>query len=196
MIMKKSISLLSTYVLLFLLYSCGEIGGKNVEDLESSDYTTESALGLYEISVPKYMKEASDLNMEASLQFNNIYKETYLAIIDEDKSDFMEAYEELGAFDNSLSTIGNYRKIQLDYFMARLDVINQDVPRQLTIDGMDAEQVEFTGRVADVDSDIFYMMTFVEGRNDVYMIMTWTLANSKETYRETFYHMVDSFREL
>jgi hypothetical protein len=194
--MKKSISLLSTYVLLFLLYSCGGIGGKKVEDLKSSDYTTESALGLYEISVPKYMKVATDLNMEASMQFNNIYKETYLAIINEDKSDFVEAYDELGAYDNSLSTIGNYRKVQLDYLMTGLDVISQDAPRQLTIDGMDAEQVEFTGRVADVDSDIFYMITFVEGRNDIYMIMAWTLGNSEEKYRETFYHMVDSFREL
>ena len=178
------------------MYSCGGIGGKKADDLKSSDFTTESALGLYEISVPKYMKEASDLNMEASMQFHNIFKETYLAIIDEDKSDFVEAYEELGAFDSSLSTIGNYRKIQLDFFMDRLDVISQDAPNKFTIDGMDAEQVEFTGRVADVDSDIFYMMTFVEGRNDVYMIMTWTLGNSEQTYKETFYLMVDSFREL
>jgi hypothetical protein len=194
--MKKSISLLSTLVLLFLLYSCGGIGGKKVEDLKSSDYTTESALGLYEITIPKYMKVATDLNMEASMQFHNIYKETYLAIIDEDKSDFVVAYQELGAYDYSLSTIGNYRKIQLDYFMERLKVIERSAPKLLTIDGRSAEQVEFTGRVADVDSDIFYMMTFVEGRNDVYMIMTWTLGNSEETYRETFYHMTDSFREL
>jgi hypothetical protein len=194
--MKRSISLLSTFVLLFLLYSCGGIGGKKAEDLKSSDFTTESALELYEISVPKYMEEASDLNMEASMQFRNIDKESYLAIIDEDKSDFVEAYKELGAYDSSLSTIGNYRKIQLDYFMERLEVISQSAPKQLNIDGMDAEQVEFTGRVAVVDSDIFYMMTFVEGRNDVYMIMTWTLGNTEETYIETFYHMVDSFREL
>jgi hypothetical protein len=142
------------------------------------------------------MKEASDLNMEASMQFQNIYKETYLAIIDEDKSDFVEAYKELGAYDSSLSTIGNYRKIQLDYFMERLKVIERSAPKLITIDGRSAEQVEFTGRVAEVDSDIFYIMTFVEGRNDVYMIMTWTLGNSEETYIETFYQMVDSFREL
>ncbi len=196
LIMKKSISLLSTLGLLFLLYSCGGIGAKKADDLKSSDFTTESASGLYEISVPKYMKKVSDLNVDASMQFQNIYRETYLAIIDEDRSDFVEAYEELGEYDSSLSTIGNYRKIQLDYFMKRLDVINLDAPKRLTIDGMDAEQVEFTGRVADVDSDIFYIMTFVEGRNNVYMIMTWTLGSSEEAYKETFYFMVDSFREL
>jgi hypothetical protein len=195
-IMKKSILLLSTFILLFLLYSCGGIGEKKVEDLKSSDYTTESALGLYEISVPKYMKVASDLNLDASMQFQNIYKETYLAIIDEDKSDFVEAFEELGEYDSSLSTIGNYRKIQVDYFMESLDVISQDAPKALIIDGMAAEQVDFKGRVAGVDFDIFYVMTFVEGRNDLYMIMTWTLANSEETYKETFYLMADSFREI
>ena len=194
--MKRSISLLSTFLLLFLLYSCGGIGEKKVGDLKSSDFTTESALGRYEISVPNYMKEVSDLNMEASIQFQNIYKETYLAIIDEDRSDFMEAYKEVGVYDSSLSTIGNYRKVQLDYFMERLDVTDQSAPKQLSIDGMDAEQVEFIGRAAHVDSDIFYMMTFVEGRNDLYMIITWTLGDSKETYKEIFYFMVDSFREL
>jgi hypothetical protein len=80
--------------------------------------------------------------------------------------------------------------------MERLKVIERSAPKLITIDGRSAEQVEFTGRVADVDSDIFYMMTFVEGRNDVYMIMTWTLGNTEETYIETFYQMVDSFREL
>jgi len=194
--MKRSISLLSTFLLLFLLYSCGGIGEKKVGDLKSSDFTTESALGRYEISVPNYMKEVSDLNMEASIQFQNIYKETYLAIIDEDRSDFMEAYKEVGVYDSSLSTIGNYRKVQLDYFMESLDVTDQSAPKQLSIDGMDAEQVEFIGRAAHVDSDIFYMMTFVEGRNDLYMIITWTLGDSKETYKEIFYFMVDSFREL
>lgn len=194
--MKRSISLLSTFLLLFLLYSCGGIGEKKVGDLKSSDFTTESALGLYEISVPKYMKKASELNMDASMQFINIYNETGLAIIDEDKSDFVEAYEELLEYDSSLSTIGNYRKIQVDYFMERMDVISQDAPKKITIDGMAAEQVEFTGRPADLDYDFFYIMTFVEGRNDLYMIMTWTLGDSQETYKETFYFMVDSFREL
>ena len=194
--MKKSISLLSTLGLLFLLYSCGGIGAKKADDLKSSDFTTESASGLYEISVPKYMKEVSHLNVDASMQFRNDSIKTYLVIIDEDKSDFVEAYEELGAYDSSLSTIGNYRKVQIDYFIKKMTVIGPTATKKLTIDGMDAEQVEFTGRVADVDSDIFYMMTFVEGRNDVYMIMTWTLGNSEETYKKTFYKMVDSFREL
>ncbi|MBT8256522.1 MAG: hypothetical protein KJO23_08280 [Bacteroidia bacterium] len=193
--MKKSVLLLSIFSV-FLLCSCGGIGEKKAETLDTSDFRTESALGTYEMAIPKYMKPATDLNSDASMQFQNIFKETYLAVIDEDKQDFVDAFEELGEYDSSLSTVGNYRKIQVDYFLESLDLISKEEPKALKINGMNAEQIDFTGRVAGVDFDIFYVMTFVEGKDNLYMVMTWTLGSSEGKYKETFYEMADSFREI
>jgi hypothetical protein len=182
--MKKSTAVLSSLALCFLLYSCG------------SDSKTESALGLYQVTVPGYMNKATDLNVDASMQFQNIFKETYLAIIDEDKTEFVDAFRELGELDSSLSTIGNYRKIQIDYFLESVRVINKGEPKQITINGLAAEQIEFEGRVPGVDYDIFYIMTFVEGKEDLYMVMTWTLSSSKDKYRGDFLTMVNTFTEI
>jgi len=194
-IMNKSIRFFTVFLLLFLVYSCG-FGEKKPEKVNNSNFRTESALGLYEISIPKYMKTATDLNADASMQFQNIYKETYLAIIDEDKDDFVDAFKELNEYDASLSTAGNYRKIQMDYFLESMEVIKKSTPKPVEINGMSAEQVEFTGRVPGVDFDIFYVMTFVEGQDNLYMMMIWTLGKSEGKFKDTFYRMADSFNEL
>lgn len=180
----------------FLFSSCKEVVGTASEEVDISEFKTETAEGLYQIGVPKYMKEATDLNADASLQFQNIYKETYLAIIDESKADFIEVFKELNEYDNNLSVAGNYRNIQMQYFTEGVSVSNRSEPKKLTINGMQAEQVEFTGRVPDVAYDIYYLMTFIEGQENVYMMMEWTLGEYEETYRETFRQMAKTFREI
>jgi len=185
-IMRKSIAFMSSFAFLFLLASCD--GGGTLK--------TESALGLYEVTMPDYMSKATDLNVDASMQFQNVFKETYLAIIDEDKKDFVDAFRDLGEYDSSLSTIGNYRKIQIDYFSEGVNILRMGEPKQLTINGMAAEQIEFGGRVTDVDYDIYYIMTFIEGREDLYMMMTWTLGDSANKYKTDFLAMAKSFNEI
>lgn len=184
--MRKSITFLSSLALLFFLTSCD--GG--------GDLKTVSALGLYEVTMPGYMSKATDLNVDASMQYQNIFKETYLAIIDEDKTDFVDAFRDLGEYDSSLSTVGNYRKIQIDYFSESVNVLRMGEPKRFSINGMEAEQVEFGGRVADVDYDIYYIMTFIEGQENLYMMMTWTLGTSADEYKIDFLAMANSFNEF
>ncbi len=194
--MKKLPAIVLTFSLAFLVYSCGGIGEKKAEELDVSEFKTEQVEGMYEIDIPNYMKEAFDLNDDASLQFQNIYKETYIAIIDEDKSDFIEVFKDLNEYDDGLSVAGNYRNIQMQYFTEGIQIDERSEPQKMTINGMDAEQVEFTGRVPEVDYDIYYLMTFIEGQDDVYMMMEWTLANFKDKYQSTFKQMADTFKEI
>ncbi len=193
----KRISAISTVFSLFLLLtSCGNMGGKDGGDIDPSEFQAESALQQYQISVPKYMKKATGLNQDASLQFQNVFKETYIAIIDEDKSDFVDVFKELGRYDEAQSIAGNYRNVQMDYFTEGMEIVSETTPKKVTINGLNAEQVEFTARVPEVDYDIFYVLTFVEGRESVYMIMEWTLSEYKDKYKETFYYMADTFTEI
>ncbi|NND63201.1 MAG: hypothetical protein HKN48_08405 [Flavobacteriaceae bacterium] len=194
--MKKLLSITLTSVIALLLLSCGEIGEKKSEEMDVSDFKTEKVEGMYEVSVPKYMKEAFDLNDDASLQFQNIYKETYLAIIDESKADFIEVFKELNEYDDGLSVAGNYRNIQMQYFTEGIRIDKRSEPRKLTINGLEAEQVEFNGRVPEVDYDIYYLMTFIEGEENVYMMMEWTLASFEDKFKGTFKQMAETFREI
>ncbi len=194
--MKKLISALPIFALLILISSCGGIGEKKAESLDVSEFKTVTAPEMYQMSVPKYMKEASGLNVDASLQYQNIYKETYLAVIAEDKEDFIDVFKELGQFDEKLTVAGNYRKTQIEYFTEGIDIKSKSDPVATTINGMAAEQIEFTARVPEVSYDIYYLMTFIEGRENIYMMMEWTLEENKAKYSDTFKEMAQSFTEI
>jgi len=182
--MKKLTPFLVSITVLFLAYSCG------------NDMSTRTVDNLYAIDVPLDMKSTTGLNPDASFQCENIHKETYLAIIDENKSDFEDAYLKLGGTTDSETVIGSYARIQIDYFMERLKTSKQGELEPLTINGMPAEQIEFTGHVADVAEPIYYLMTFVEGAENVYMIMTWTFDRFKDEHAATFKKMTRTFEEL
>ncbi|MEM7187493.1 MAG: hypothetical protein AAF466_12620 [Bacteroidota bacterium] len=160
------------------------------------DMTTRSVKGVYEIDVPNDMSAAKGLNIDASMQYENIFNESYLAIIDEDKEDFESAYSLYGKMDTTKSVIANYAQLQVDFFSEGVNVIDKGEFRSIRINGMDAEQIEFTAAVEGVDSDIYYLMTFIEGEKNVYMVMTWTLIGNKGEHQQTFVRMADSFREL
>lgn len=169
---------------------------ETVANVDPSDFRKESALGLYEISVPDYMKSTTGLNADASMQFQNIFKETYLAIIEEPKQDFIDTFEELGEYDSSKSPAMNYQEIQMSYFTEGMSVNKLTDPKNMKLNGLDAEQVELSGRVPGIDFDIFYLMTFAEGEDTLYMIMEWTLKSREDDYKETFEYMATTFREL
>lgn len=192
----KKLSFITAAFLLFICTSCGNLGSDGPEKLEASQFKTEAALGIYEVDIPKYMKRATDLNADASMQYQNIFKETYLAIIDEDKSDFIDVFKELGQYSDSLSVAGNYRKVQMDYFTETMQIISESDPKEVTIKGLKAEQVELRAKVPDVDYDIYYLLTFIDGRENVYMMMSWTLLEYENKFSETFAVMADSFQEL
>ncbi|MEZ4779436.1 MAG: hypothetical protein R2786_08675 [Flavobacteriaceae bacterium] len=187
--MKKIYIVIPAFIITFLFISC--LGkGKN------EDYRTESALDLYQLEVPKYMTATSGLNQDASMQFQNIYKETYLAVIEEPKQDFIDTFKEIEDYDDSKSPAKNYETIQMNFFTDGMKVNRMGEPQNIKINGLDAQQVEFVGRVPDIDFDIFYLMTFIEGKETLYMMMTWTLSANENTYKETFKHMAESFEEL
>ena len=176
--------------------------------LDFSQFTEEKKLSLdddfdivkvnaeYSIAVPKYMKKATALNEEASLQYANIYKEAYLVVIDEPIDDVKELFTEMEEWDNAKTTVANYSAIQMGFLKENINIKKQLPPRSLTINGMDAEIVEFEGRVEDVLYDIAYTLAFVAGDDKVYMIMNWTLASKKDTFQHTYEQIINSFNLL
>ncbi|MAO07639.1 MAG: hypothetical protein CL596_02885 [Alteromonas sp.] len=176
------------------------LGGSDKKEkaskMDASEFRTESALSLYEMQVPKYMSSTTGLNADASMQFQNIYKETYLAVIEEPKKDFIEVFEEIGEYDESNSPAANYQTIQMNYFTEGMQIKSRTDPVRLKINGLNAEQVEVVGRVPDIDFDIYYLMTFIEGSETLYMMMEWTLETKKDDFKNTFKYMANSFTEI
>ena len=192
--MKNTFTL--SFIILFgqLLTSCLDLDENKPEDISSEkDFTSVLINNEYRIRVPKYMKKANDLNDEASLQYQNIFKETYIIVIDESKEEFISIFQELEEYDNSISTVKNYRNIQLKFFNEVLDISRQSNSKSTKIGNLNSEVLEIDAYAEDVNDEIAYFLTFIEGEEKLYMIMAWTFKSQKGKYKSTFEKMVESF---
>ncbi len=195
--MKKILKSIFALILLLQVFSCIDFSDNiKKEKLNDDSFKAITINEEYEVKLPKYMKEAQNLNDEASLQYQNIFKETYFVVIDEPKEEFKEVFLDIGEYDESLPLIKNYKNAQLEFFKESLttyEFINESSKK---INGKDAEVVAFDGKVQGVIYDISYLFTFVEGDDKVYMLMGWTLKNKRDKYQETFEYISDSFTVL
>ncbi|MGB5818895.1 MAG: hypothetical protein WBG90_05375 [Saonia sp.] len=191
----SKLALVFCYPLVFT--SCLGLLKDKEENLSvAEDFNTIKVDDHYSIALPKYMKEAKDLNDDASLQYQNIFKEAYIVIIDEPKQDVIEIFKELEEWNDSKSVVENYRDIQLQFLAEGIAIDNQSESRSLKINGMDAEIVEIDGNAADVIYDIAYTLGFVEGKENVYMIMAWTLKDKRKKFKKTYDLAIRSFELL
>jgi hypothetical protein len=193
--MRYNLILLSIASLAFTLPSCNFNGSKNDKDGLRNGYDSISVNGQYSMHIPKFMTKATKLNEEASLQYQNIFRETYVIVIDENKEEFINAYTELDSFDTLRSVISNYADTQVQLITSGATVINRTEISTLTINGLDAARTEIDASLEGIKAPITYFLTFVEGKETLYMIMAWTLQDKKDTHRAMFEEMAKSFIE-
>jgi hypothetical protein len=180
---------------LMLLYtSCSLVPGKKEEKLAPEDFNTVEVNNQYKIQLPKYMTKAENLSKDASLQYQNIFKETYTIVITESKQAFIDMFMEAQLYDTTLGIPGNYRDAQLNRIAENMTIKSQSTPVKLTLGTKTAYQVEIDGLVEGLEQELSYLFTFVEGDNELYMIMSWTLKSRKEKYLDTFKEVAQSFR--
>lgn len=190
-----------TNIALFLLigivhYSCQNSDGKNKYQIDTSEFRTETVNDFFSVEVPGDMKKTTSLNPDASLQLENIYEEKYLAILNEDKESFVKNFKISGQYSDSLSVVGNYRAIQMDAFTSGMTFKRRGTPNALKINDMPAEQVEIEAFPAGMNIDIYYLITFIEGKDQLYMFLEWTLGSKKDEHQNTFKYMAETLEEL
>nr|WP_298925382.1 hypothetical protein [uncultured Allomuricauda sp.] len=192
--MKKLSTILLLIILGFSLTSC--INFKTKEKEGTSDIENFNQIEInneYQVSLPKYMRKTSELNDDASLQYQNVFKEAYVIVIDEPKEEFVDVFKELDQYSDKYSLVENYRDVQLQLFAESMNIENETTPVSMEINGLDAEMLEIDGKVQGIEDKITYFLTFIEGDEKVYMIMAWTMLNRKDTYRADFENITKSF---
>ncbi len=178
--------------LISTMFSCVESKEKDQGDpLLNTDLDLIRVNNQYSIEIPTFMNESDDLNIEASLQYQNIFKETYVIVIDEPKDDFKSIFEELGQYDNTVSVVKNYKDIQLEFFDDEVTINSVEDIESSVINGLPFEIIEVDATVDDIN--IGYTIAYVEGAKSVYMIMVWTLQDRHEKYSQLFKKVVKSF---
>ena len=164
------------------------------ESVSASNFSTITTDGRFELSIPKYMKNMPSLHDEASLEYANIYKETYTVVIEENKEDFIVGFKEFGEYDDALSPIENYTNVQKKMFREVIDDIKFQDYGLIDINNLPARQFKMEGVIDGLD--FFYVVGFVEGEQNIYMVMNWTMKDRKYKYENTFEYINASFKEL
>jgi hypothetical protein len=193
--MKPNFSFLSTLALCSALSACSFLNTKN-EKAAVTDLSPVTINSEYSMGIPSFMTKTTSLNDDASLQFQNIFKEAYVIVIDESKEGFVDALVDADSYDSSRSVIENYADTQVQLTTSNMNVITKKDVIPSTINGLNAASAEIDATVEGVKQPISYFLTFVEGKEKLYMIMAWTLQTKKETHRNTFEVMAKTFQTM
>lgn len=191
--MKRALKLLYITLITLHLSSC-------LDMVNPSNYLGEGDVevarvgvdSLYSMEIPKYMKKTAVLNDVASLQYKNARKEIYAIVIHESKKIIQETFEGTDDYNKNLTADKNYKNIQLGLIKENLTGFKKFDPEYLTINGLNASLIKIEGTVEGLN--IFYQLGFIEGKENVFMIMTWTEKKKKNRFRFTFQKMIESFK--
>lgn len=152
--------------------------------------------GLYAMDIPTGLNSTTTLNDDASLQYNNLYKEKYIIVIDENKKEFVDVFVDIGGYDESVSVVDNYANLQLGFLDESVTLSAESPLKSMKINGMDARVKAIDGSILGVAEEISYWLGYVEGENTMYTIMTWTLKSKKSSFEKEANAMIQSLREL
>ncbi|NDV43957.1 hypothetical protein [Flagellimonas sediminis] len=188
----KNISILFL-ILCFTTSSCIKFKKKDTDESRTEIFNTVTVDDEYRVGIPKFMRNTTGLNEEAALQYQNAFKEAYTIIIGEPKQEFVDVFMELDQYNENISLLQNYREIQLQSFTSTISVSMESEIKPLKINGLDAESVQIDGSVEGINEEIAYFLTFIEGTENIYMMMSWTLKSKKEEHKKTFETIAQSF---
>ncbi len=148
----------------------------------------------YSLLLRNHMVKAVDLNDDASLQYDDIVEELYVIVIDEPSNDFMKTFIEANDWNDSMSVAENYRRVQVASMSEKIKLSKEPTIQKHFAGTLPIEIVDFQGIIEGVDEPISYKIAFLEGGKNLYMIMSWTLANMQKQHQKEMLEMLTSFR--
>lgn len=162
--------------------------GKGVTEFE-----TVRVKGMYSLDLPDFLTETDDLNDEASLQYQNPFREFYAIVIDEPKTELIKALEVNSLYDYYSADLEGYSQLLLDGIENAAEM--NDIPEftDTKINGLKARTIGLEG-VTDGIS-IYWKIAYIEGNNNYYQVLAWTLSEKRETHEKDMEAIINSFKE-
>ncbi|PIE87387.1 MAG: hypothetical protein CSA03_00485 [Bacteroidetes bacterium] len=200
--MKKIIYTLGLLTLPFAFTACFSTSGESsldkiIASKPSVKYNVIKINDLYSMKVPDFMTVTKELQEDASLQYNNPFKEKYVTVLEEERDEIKTFMNDYGVYDDSKTMLENYVDTRLSYLKeSGISVIEETDLKSEMINGRKAYSIEVDASVPGIPEDIAYFFTYIEGQDHFYMISAWTLLSRKDAYSEEVEEMTHSFKEL
>lgn len=138
--------------------------------------------GQSKVMMPAGWSVQDELHDDAEIQVANPREEQYMIVLTENKDDFVD------------TDLQDYAEITLESLAMSAGVDELPEPQSLTINGLPAIQYEISGTVDNMK--VVYWLTDVEGTENYYQVLTWTLASQAEDNRAILQKAVESFEEI
>ena len=141
---------------------------------------------IYQIELPGDMSPMTiEINEDASLQYANLFKEKYIMIIHEEKSEINEAFQ----YTIDLQEFTNI--IVQGYEESANSVVNIS---DISIDGFIGNMVKMDGEMDGIN--ITWHAILIESKSYFYQICFWTLTSRKNKHMEGLFNSAKTFHEL
>lgn len=152
----------------------------------AQSYSTQKGGHCYTLDIPDYMTKTYTLNDVASLQYQNIQREAYTMVIEDEKAEleslgikFVDAADFLSQF------IGEYM----------VDSQNRKTSPATTFNSNGNPGVQLELEWSDEGNAFFMLVTVVETKSHFYKIMSWTLAENKDKLKYDFQKTAKSLKD-
>ncbi|HET9223756.1 MAG TPA: hypothetical protein VFO07_14690, partial [Roseiflexaceae bacterium] len=137
--------------------------------------------GQSSVTVPKTWRAMTTLSADAELQVGDQLHDQYLIVRTMSKADVVDA------------DLSAYSKRIVNGFKADLDTPTVSAPHSLTIGNRSAVQYEIHGTYDNVK--LMYVLTCVDGTQNYYAVVAWTVESKAEANRATLHQVSESFQE-
>ncbi len=180
-------NLSSLYILIFLVFFFSGCDTKTTYETINTDQK-------YSLELPSYLQKGTDLHDDASLQYQNLLKEFYIVVIEDNKEDLNNLIDENEIADLYSKDFTGYSDLLVEGFKENPDVGFDGKFTEWKIGTLDAKYFKLSAQVEGLD--VFYHYTLIEGKNTYYQVMQWTLADRKDAYKDEMEKIAKSFKEL
>lgn len=156
------------------------VSGWQGQDAEPTVIT--STDGQSQLTVPASWSVQEDLHDDAELEVANLLQEQYVIVLTENKSDFVD------------TDLDSYSDLVAESVVEAAGAEDIGDATELTINGNAAQQYEVHGTVDNLK--VVYWLTTVEGEQNFYQVLAWTLESKAEANEPVFQEVVQSFKEV
>lgn len=148
----------------------------------------------YSIELPKFLNKTNNLNDDASLQYQHIWKELYVIVIDELKREFSDML-------NSYSLNSTYSNNVDSYFSlveTSIKELGRDYVKHSTIDTrINNLPAIITSFDINIDGDdTSWILGVFEGHNTYYQLVICTSNDKRLKYHDLSKKIINSFKEI
>jgi len=146
----------------------------------------------FSIDIPGYLKSVDNLNEDASLQYQNIWKQVFILVIEETKEEISEAIVENELSDIFTNDFDGYSDLINTNYAYSIEDYTESNEIDTLLNGIPAKLKNLQGTIE--GSEIYYGIGLYHIGNYYYQVVTWTLGSKKDEYHNVFNDMLHSVR--